>query len=1069
VTQTAASLNGTVNPNGGSVSECKFEYGTTNSYGSSASCASLPGSGTSPVGVSASITGLGANATYHFRISATNAGGTSKGSDETFKTPPNAPAVVTKAATSVTQTTATLNATVNPGGGEVSKCEFEYGETNSYGKTASCASLPGSGTSAVEVSAAISGLTANATYHFRISATNAGGTSKGSDETFKTLPNAPTGVTKAASAVAQTAATLNATVNPNGGEVSECRFEYGETNSYGKTASCSSLPGSGTSAVEVSAAISGLTANATYHFRISATNAGGTSKGSDETFKTPPNAPTDVTKAASAVAQTAATLNATVNPNGGEVSKCEFEYGETNSYGKTASCTSLPGSGTSPVEVFAPISGLTANTTYHFRISATSASGTSKGADETFKALPNAPTPITKPASSVAQTTATLNATVNPNGGEVSECRFEYGETNSYGSTVSCSSPPGSGTSPVGVSAAISGLTANTTYHFRISATNATGTSKGSDETFKTSPNASTVVTRAATSVTQTTATLNATVNPNGGEVSKCEFEYGETKSYGKTASCTTLPGSGTSAVEVSAPITGLTANSTYHFRISATNASGTSKGADETFKTPAAGPPPAVVTKPASAVTETTATLNATVNPNGGEVSECKFEYGPTKSYGQSVPCSSLPEAAESPVAVSASLTGLTANAAYHYRISATNSSGTSSGKDQRFTTDPPTVVTEAATSITQTAATLNATVNPGAEELSECSFEYGTSTAYGQSAPCSSLPEAVEYPVAVSAAITGLTANTTYHYRISATNPSGPSKGADQEFKTSPSCTAEGFCANITHSEVGEFAEPSAVAVGSGGNIWVAGGHDQVLEFNSKHEYLSQFGSEGTGEGQFKGIGGIATNSAGDLYVSDSANDRVQEFSPSGAFLRQFGSQGLGAGQFYGPSGIAIDSSGNVWVLNTHGVLVQEFSPTGTYISGFGSAGWFEGGGAGIAFSGADLYVSEPGQGRVTEYSTTGSSLAVFDERGAGNGKSQLPSGIATDPTSGDLYVTDSGTDRVQEFSSAGSFITAFGSAGSGSGQFSDPKGVAVGSTGTVFVADSRNNRVEEWAPSP
>ena len=55
------------------------------------------------------------------------------------------------------------------------------------------------------------------------------------------------------------------------------------------------------------------------------------------------------------------------------------------------------------------------------------------------------------------------------------------------------------------------------------------------------------------------------------------------------------------------------------------------------------------------------------------------------------------------------------------------------------------------------------------------------------------------------------------------------------------------------------------------------------------------------------------------------------------------------------------------------------------------------------------------------------------------------------------------------MQEFSSAGSFITAFGSAGSGSGQFSDPKGVAVGSTGTVFVADSRNNRVEEWAPSP
>ena len=121
---------------------------------------------------------------------------------------------------------------------------------------------------------------------------------------------------------------------------------------------------------------------------------------------------------------------------------------------------------------------------------------------------------------------------------------------------------------------------------------------------------------------------------------------------------------------------------------------------------------------------------------------------------------------------------------------------------------------------------------------------------------------------------------------------------------------------------------------------------GHDQVLEFNSKHEYLRQFGKEGSGEGQFKGIGGIATNASGDVYVTDYGNNRVEEFSPTGTFLRQFGSQGLGAGQFYGPTAIALDSGGNVWVLNTHGVLVQEFSATGTYMSGFGSSGLAFGG---------------------------------------------------------------------------------------------------------------------------
>ena len=273
---------------------------------------------------------------------------------------------MTKAASSVAQTAANLNATVNPNGGEVSKCEFEYGTSTAYDKTAPCSALPGKGTSPISVSASISGLAANTTYHFRISATNPGGTSKGLDESFKTLEvatePAPTVVTKAASSVAQTAANLNATVNPNGGEVSKCEFEYGTSTAYDKTAPCSALPGKGTSPISVSASISGLAANTTYHFRISATNPGGTSKGLDESFKTlevaTEPAPTVVTKAASSVAQTAANLNATVNPNGGEVSKCEFEYGTSTAYDKTAPCSALPGKGTSPISVSASISGL---------------------------------------------------------------------------------------------------------------------------------------------------------------------------------------------------------------------------------------------------------------------------------------------------------------------------------------------------------------------------------------------------------------------------------------------------------------------------------------------------------------------------------------------------------------------------------------------------------------------------------------------------------------------------------------------------------------------------------------
>ena len=286
VTQTSATFNGTVNPEGAEVSKCKVEYGPTTAYGSSVACSSPPDKRRLRIGPRHRLT---ANATYHFRMSAANSSGTTKGADATFKTLVNAPAVEAKPVSSLTQTSATLNGTVNPEGAEVSKCEVEYGPTTAYGSSVACSSPPGSGSSAVSVSAPVTGLTANATYHFRISATNSGGTSKGSDETFKALPNTPAVEPKAPSSLTQTSATLNGTVNPEGAEVSKCEVEYGTTTGYGSSVACSTLPGSGSSPVAVSASVTGLTPNTVYHFRVSVTNPGGTKKGPDETFKTPPN------------------------------------------------------------------------------------------------------------------------------------------------------------------------------------------------------------------------------------------------------------------------------------------------------------------------------------------------------------------------------------------------------------------------------------------------------------------------------------------------------------------------------------------------------------------------------------------------------------------------------------------------------------------------------------------------------------------------------------------------------------------------------------------------------------
>ena len=97
----------------------------------------------------------------------------------------------------------------------------------------------------------------------------------------------PAVVTGAASAITQVSATLHATVNPEGATVTECKLEYGTLLSYGQTAPCVPSPGSGATAVKVSAEASSLSASTEYHYRIVAKNAGGASYGKDKTFKTP--------------------------------------------------------------------------------------------------------------------------------------------------------------------------------------------------------------------------------------------------------------------------------------------------------------------------------------------------------------------------------------------------------------------------------------------------------------------------------------------------------------------------------------------------------------------------------------------------------------------------------------------------------------------------------------------------------------------------------------------------------------------------------------------------------------
>jgi plastocyanin len=209
----------------------------------------------------------------------------------------------------------------------------------------------------------------------------------------------PTVTTNQANPVTEHEATLNGTVNPNG-KNTEYFFKWGPTEAYGEKTSVE-LAGAGTTGVAATATLSGLTPAATYHFRLVATNEKGTAEGPDQTFTTasPPGPPSATTGLASAVSETAATLEGTANPDG-RPTEYFFEWGTTNAYGQTTAKVPI-GQDHLGHAASAVLSSLSPEAVYHFRLVATNASAeTAFGADQTFTTLsppPPSPPPTTSP------------------------------------------------------------------------------------------------------------------------------------------------------------------------------------------------------------------------------------------------------------------------------------------------------------------------------------------------------------------------------------------------------------------------------------------------------------------------------------------------------------------------------------------------------------------------------------------------------------------------------------------------------------------------------------------------
>jgi DNA-binding beta-propeller fold protein YncE len=284
---------------------------------------------------------------------------------------------------------------------------------------------------------------------------------------------------------------------------------------------------------------------------------------------------------------------------------------------------------------------------------------------------------------------------------------------------------------------------------------------------------------------------------------------------------------------------------------------------------------------------------------------------------------------------------------------------------------------------------------------------------------------------------------------------------------------------------------------------------------------DFLGQWGSNGKGDGQFGGLGGIATDRQGHIYVADDQNSRVEKFTTAGAFIRSIGpapGTEVRVDRMLFPEGIAVAPNGNLYVVEgSNRARISVWTPAGRFVTAFADFGSSDGqidnpgqlaiDGSGAVyvadadnhriekFSADGRYVTSIGRGeglfvspdkldaarscdrsgrehlrkrrayrRVQHYAADGRFLGSIGEFGSGPGQFQAPQGVAV-AGDGSVYVADRALSTVQRFSASGRYLETLGRPGSGDGAFSHPTYLALDCKGSLYVADADNYRVARF----
>jgi len=217
--------------------------------------------------------------------------------------------------------------------------------------------------------------------------------------------------------------------------------------------------------------------------------------------------------------------------------------------------------------------------------------------------------------------------------------------------------------------------------------------------------------------------------------------------------------------------------------------------------------------------------------------------------------------------------------------------------------------------------------------------------------------------------------------------------------------------------------------------------------------YQYAGKWGTRGTGDGQFDGIGGIAIDGSGNVYVSDVSNKRIEKFSASGTYVAQWGTLDSSM------DGVAVDRSGNVYAADYWNHRILKFDSTGALLAQFNTklADDFDSEPHSIAVDSAgSMWITDSGDSLVKKFSASGDYLGSL-AKGSDPGQVSRPIGVAVD-SADNVYVVDYLLYNVQKFTSSGTYLDGHTTIATGDANLLYPAHVAVDGAGSIYVADTK-----------